>query len=65
MRRGFDRPWVRCVAAVLLTTTVGAGASADDSSFTSTAGLGSVDVFASSSDKLIVMLIANSAMGSI
>jgi mono/diheme cytochrome c family protein len=42
MRRGFDRPWVRCVAAVLLTTTVGAGASADDSSFTSTAGLGSV-----------------------
>jgi mono/diheme cytochrome c family protein len=42
MRRGFDRTWVRCVAAVLLTVAVGAPASADDSSFTSTAGLSSV-----------------------
>jgi mono/diheme cytochrome c family protein len=41
MRRGFDRTWVRCAAAVLLTTAGGAGAWADDSSFTSTAGFGS------------------------
>jgi mono/diheme cytochrome c family protein len=34
---------IRCVAAALLTTAVGAGASADDSAFTSSAGLGSID----------------------